>query len=179
MNSETKRTCRFCSEAIPLAAKVCPRCRQWLTLRSLRNPGVWTLVFGTVLMGFFASLASKTMAHLESIINPRPLYSEMPDALRVLSAQMVWVEGTNGGTIFVVGILTNQSSVTWKSPELQCRFFNAGGGMIDAAYPSSRLTILPGGDAAFRGTVVPACAKSEYHTLTVKVSSASNARSAF
>lgn len=127
----------------------------------------------TALFLFFFVLM---LSRVEGLLNPRPFYAEMPDSLRVLESRMLWVETTNGPRIYVIGMLTNHSAVAWKDVELQCRFFNTEGAMIDAASPGARLTILPAGDAAFRGTVTPGSPKSDYDTLSVTVSSARNAR---
>jgi hypothetical protein len=131
------------------------------------------------MIGVFAYLVLMLIGRVDGLMNPRPFFSEMPESLRVLDAQMSWVETTNGPRIYVIGMLTNQSQVAWKDVEFQCRFFGTNGVMIDASYPGARLTILPGSDAAFRGTVTPACAKSDYHAMTTTVSSARNARAAF
>ena len=40
VNSENQKVCPFCAETIPAAAKLCPRCGQWLSLRSFRHPVV-------------------------------------------------------------------------------------------------------------------------------------------
>ena len=92
---------------------------------------------------------------------------------------MLWVETTNGPRIYVIGMVTNRSNIAWRDLEFQCRFFDTNSIMIDAGYPNSWLTVQPGDDAAFRGTVTPGCPKSDYHTLTLAVSSARNTRSRF
>jgi predicted nucleic acid-binding Zn ribbon protein len=179
MNPELSRTCPFCAEAIPLAAKVCPRCRQWLKMRSFRHPITNFVVLILPLVLLCGLMVSLLMNRLDDIINPRPFFGDMPDSLRVIEASMNWVETTNGPRIYVVGMLTNQSSVAWKDLEIQCRFFDTNGVMVDAEYPSSRLTILPHGDAAFRGLATPSHAEADYHTLKATVSAARNARSRF
>lgn len=178
MTSNSK-VCPLCAEAIPAAAKVCPRCRQWLTLRSFRHPFTWALVVGIPTAVVPALFFFLMISRVEGIFNPRPLYAEMPDSLSVAESRMLWVETTNGPRIYVIGMLTNQSMAAWKDVELQCRFYGTNGTLIDAAYPLARLTILPSSDAAFRGTIAPGRPRQDYHTLSVTVSSARNARAAF
>lgn len=179
MNPEPSRTCPLCAEAIPLAAKVCPRCRQWLTMRSFRHPVTNALIIGLPMVILFGSLVSVLVNRFDGIMNPRPFFGDMPDCLHVIESRMNWVETTNGPRIYVVGMLTNQSAIAWKDLEIQCRFFDTNGVMVDAEYPWSRLTILPHGDAAFRGVVTPGRAEAEYHALKATVSAARNARSRF
>lgn len=119
------------------------------------------------------------MNRLEGIINPRPFFGDMPNSLRVMESRMNWVETTNGPRIYVVGMLTNLSAIAWKEVEIQCRFFDTNGVMVDAAYPRAWLTILPHGDAAFRGVVTPGRAEADYHALNTTVSSARNALTRF
>lgn len=158
---------------------MCPRCRQWLTVRSFRNPLTNLLGIALPMVLLLGLIAGVLIQRLDRILNPRPFYGDMPESLGVTASHMNWIETTNGPRIYVIGILTNRSLVAWKDVEFQCRFFDGEGHLIDAGYPTARLTILAYSDAAFRGVITPAQGKSDYHALTVTVSSARNARSHF
>jgi predicted nucleic acid-binding Zn ribbon protein len=56
LDTANTRTCPFCAESIKREAKVCPRCRQWLTLRSIRNPAITVWVYGLPHLVIYALL---------------------------------------------------------------------------------------------------------------------------
>ncbi len=179
MSPDLSRTCPVCAESIPATAKVCPRCRQWLSLRSLRHPlvqGVVTILPLVILLGLFFNAA---ITRFDRVFNPRPFYSEMPNALQVLDSRMNWVETTNGPRLYLTGIVTNQSGVAWRDVEFECRLFDSNGLMVDAAHPRARLTILPNDDSAFRVSVTPYRPPADYHTMKIFVATARNAAAAF
>src|SRR5437588_501598 len=114
MNLETGRICPFCGEAIKPAAKLCPRCRQWLTLRSLRNPAVSFWVMGVPFFLLFIGIGLAVLTKIERTFYPAPYYTDFPDSLRVIESRMDLIETSNGLRIYITGILTNQSPLAWK-----------------------------------------------------------------
>lgn len=173
------RTCPFCAESIRAAAKVCPRCRQWLTWRSLRHPWINLGVGLAGLVGAFAILSLTVFTALGRLFNGTPDYQQHPDALAVLSSNHHWVQTKDGPRLFVTGILTNRSAFPWRDIEFECRFYDAGGTLIDATSPRSYLTIRTNDDAAFRVTVNPAAPTNAYDHFTLTVTHARNLRAAF
>jgi predicted nucleic acid-binding Zn ribbon protein len=87
MNSESKQ-CRFCAESIPSAAKVCPRCRQWLTLWSSRNPNVAIWVQGLPFGILLVFLTTVGLSRFVNVLNPSPQYAEAHEPLRVVKSEM-------------------------------------------------------------------------------------------
>ena len=177
MNSDHQenKICRYCAENIPVAAKLCPRCRQWLTFRSFRNPVIFFVALASPVlaaMGFFIHTAGNFM-------NRPPYYSDFKDSIRILQSNMNWVETSDGPLLFVTGILTNRSQIAWKEPEFECRFFNSRGQLVDALNQPSYLTILPGADSAFRLSIKPALGSNDYSSFKVSISNARNARNLF
>jgi hypothetical protein len=92
---------------------------------------------------------------------------------------MNWLEATNGPTIYVTGVLTNQSPVPWKYVEFECRFFDTNGVMVDVGNATFPWTIQPQDDLAFRVSVKPTRPATDYHTVKLAVSAAQNARAKF
>jgi predicted nucleic acid-binding Zn ribbon protein len=172
----SSRTCPFCAETIKPAAKVCPRCRQWLTLRSIRNPAIAIWVFGLPHLAIYICLAVLVLTFLNRIENPRPNYTEYLNSLHVLESHMNWAGTGSDLRLYITGILTNQSAVAWRDIELQCRFFDANGLLIDAAHPRAGLTIQPHDDAAFRAVVTPSRATNDYASFKATVSTARNTK---
>lgn len=179
MNGPEKRTCPFCAETIAAQAKVCPRCHQWLTLRSFRHPLVSTLVHLIPLLAFWVAGTAAVLSAFDRLQNPRPFYSEFPHALTVLESRMNLAETKDGLRLFVTGVLTNDSPVTWGSVEFDCRFFDANGVMVDASTGRGGVTVGPHDDAAFRVSVLPIAPKDDYTSLKISVGNAKNTKGLF
>lgn len=176
---ENHKTCPFCAEQIHQTAKVCPRCRQWLTLRSIRHP-VISLLVGVLPLLLGAVIVIVTLSRmLDNIGNPGPYYSDFASPLKILESNMNWAETSTGLRIFITGVLTNESLQAWKDVEVECRFYDRTGSLIDAANGLARLTVLPESDSAFRVSVTPSRATNDYAGYRVSVSNARNAKSWF
>lgn len=174
---ETKQ-CPVCAEAIPAAAVICPRCRQWLSFRSFRHP-LLRAVFGGLFAIAFLILLFRAADRFETFFNPPPYYGDFKDSIRILQSNMNWVDTSDGARLFLTGILTNESSVAWKSPEFECRFFDVKGQMVDAANGYAYLTVLPGADSAFRVSVKPGLSSNDYSSFTIRVNDARNVKRPF
>jgi hypothetical protein len=174
------RTCPFCAEPIRAAAKVCPRCRQWLSFRSLRNPVVGGFLVAGAMMALWLVLGVALEKNLNRLSSQPPYYEEFPNALQVLQSRMNWVATKDGLRIFVTGMLTNRSAIAWQGLEFECRFFDAGGKLVDAANArGGYLTVRGNDDSAFRIAVVPAGSSNDYQSFQIKVSTARNTKSSF
>lgn len=179
LDTASSRICPFCAEGIKHEAKVCPRCRQWLTLRSLRNPAFAVWIYGFPHLLFYALLAMVILTALNRIQNPKPDYTAFVNSLRVLESQMNWAETSSGPRIYLTGILTNQSQFAWRDIELECRFLDTNGRLVDAAHPRVALTIQPHDDTAFRAVVTPSHATNDYASFRLLVSTARNTKGLF
>ena len=167
-----QRSCPHCAEVIPFAAKICPRCRQWLSFRSFRNPTVFVLcvlfpmTISVVLMGAWF------LHQMQKVFSPAPYYSDFQGSIQILDSKMRWVETSEGPRLFVTGLITNRSQMAWKRPEFECRFFNSKKQMVDAATGYTYLTILPENDSAFRLSIKPLLSSNEYDSLKLSLSTA-------
>lgn len=179
MNSTPKRICPFCAESINDVARICPRCRQWLTIKSFRNPTVGLFCIVIPLIASFVLVAIILLSGLDRLQNPKPNYSDLPDSLLVLESHMNWAMTQDELRIYIAGVFTNTSSAAWKDTEFDCRFFDANGVMIDAGTGFNRVTINPNDDAAFRISITPTAATNSYVSFKISVSHARNARSWF
>lgn len=158
MTNQPIRTCPFCAEQIMAEAKLCPRCRQWLSTRSLRHPIVSMFVMGVPVLGAMVVFGAVLFGKLDRFQNPKPYYSEFVGSIQVIESRMNWATPRDELRIFITGILTNQSPVAWKDVEFDCRFFDRNGVLLDASTGYGRFTILGNDDTAFRVSVVPAAA---------------------
>jgi predicted nucleic acid-binding Zn ribbon protein len=174
MNFQPSRDCPFCAEPIPGAAKVCPRCGQWLTLRSLRNPVVLMFVHVMPMLLVWFALGAVLLRQFERLGNPGPFYSNFPSALRITESRMNWVESPKGTQIYLTGILTNKSAVDWRGLEFDCRFFDRAGRLIDAGNGHGYLTACAHDETAFRVALQPTAPTSDYASFRISVSTARN-----
>jgi hypothetical protein len=179
MNAENSRICPFCAESINPVAKLCPRCRQWLTIRSLRNPAVFIWLHGGLLAAVWIVMGIGILSAFNRLENPKPYYSAFPQAVRLVESRMNWAQTKDGLRIYLTGIITNQSPVAWRGIEFDCRFYDSTGVMVDAANARASLTIQPNDDAAFRAIIIPGCATNDYSSYKLLVSTARNAMGLF
>jgi len=70
LDTASSRICPFCAESIKNEAKVCPRCRQWLTLRSIRNPAITVWVYGLSHLVIYALLGMLILTALDEFKTP-------------------------------------------------------------------------------------------------------------
>jgi hypothetical protein len=170
------RTCPYCAETIKLAAKVCPRCRQWLTLRSMRNPAVYLWAVGLPHLVISALLFMAFLTYLSRWLHPKPEYTEFVNSLRVVESRMNWAQAKDGPRIYIVGLLTNQSDFAWRRMECECRFFDAKGQLVDADHTFTLATVQPHEETAFRVVASPNRATNDYASCRVSVSAAQNTK---
>lgn len=175
-DQRNNRTCPCCSEIIPAAAKICPRCRQWLSVRSFRNPTVLALFIFLPMIVSLILMISWMVKQMQKVFNPPPYYSDFQGSIQILDSKMRWVETSDGPRVFVTGTITNRSQFAWGRPEFECRFFDSKKQMIDAATESTYLTIMPGSDSAFRVSIKPLLSSNEYDSFKIFLSTAYTAR---
>jgi len=179
MGHVTMRICPCCAEEIKLQAKVCPRCRQWLTVRSFRHPVAYAIFLCVCLIVPAILLGLAFLSQFQKLVDPKPSYVEATGALRILQSKMDWRQTENDRRIQLVGILTNRSAVPWHQVELECRFVDTNGVMIDVAHPHWFGTVRPGDDSAFSVRVYPACPTNSYASYTLTVNFARKATGGF
>jgi hypothetical protein len=177
MDSENPKNCPFCAEIIPAAAKLCPRCRQWLSLRSFRHPVVIICV-GFV---FFFGMGFAISTFFARLVNPPPYYDRYLGSIRLVESRMNWVErqkepSGKENLIYITGIVTNQSPIAWRHVEFECRFFDTNGTMIDAQNSFSYFTLQANDNSAFRVSVAPTAPTNQYASFKIFVSTARNTK---
>ena len=179
MNDPEKRTCPFCAEIIKAEAKICPRCHQWLTLKSFRHPLVMMLTHVVPMLVLWVGSTVLMFSFLDRLQNPKPYYSEFPGSLKIIESRMNWAQTSTGLRIYVAGVLTNSSSVAWRDAEFDCRFFNADGIMIDADTGRGHIDVCPYDESAFRVAIVPTALTNDYASFKISVGNAKSARGLF
>jgi hypothetical protein len=179
MNDPEKRICPFCAESIEAKAKLCPRCHQWLTLKSFRHPLVTMLTHVVPVTVVWIVLVAVMFSSFDRLQNPKPYYSEFPNSLKVLESQMNWAQTHDGLRIYITGVLTNTCPVGWRDAEFDCRFFDSHGVMLDAYVGRNYGTVLPCDDAAFRVAVIPVAPTNDYASFKIFVGNARSTKGLF
>jgi hypothetical protein len=172
MNDEITRLCPYCKEEIKVAAKICPRCRQWLSVFSLRNPAVLTTVVYLSLLVWTVGF----QIFLQRLVNPGIDFSPYRDGITIIESRMNVEDAGGKSSVHVVAVITNQTDIAWKQVQFDVRFFNKMGVLIDARGYSAGDTILPHGEIAFRINTKPIHALSDYESYKIFVRSARDAR---
>jgi hypothetical protein len=169
-------TCRYCAEEVKPAAKVCPHCRQWLSVLSLRNPTFSAVASALLGVVFIVGC----LVTFNQMVKSGTDFAPYRDSISVLESRINFQPDQNGEQmLYVVGVLTNQSHLPWRSPQLDLRFFNKAGTLIDAAYASASGIVYPNADLAFRVKSRPNHSTSEYDSCKLYVRWASDPHSRF
>lgn len=175
MSEPGNRICPYCAERINFAAKVCPRCRQWLSIYSLRNPVVLMLIHGLVILVFMGMIL---MMFHRMFWNGQN-FSQYRDGLSIVESRMNLRAGPGDPGIYVVGLLTNRTDVGWKDIQLDVRFFDKSGQMIDAMSGMILATALAHSEVAFRKAVTPGRPLSDYDSYRVYIRFARDSQTPF
>ena len=175
MSEGISKICPYCAERINAAAKICPWCRQWLSVFSLRNPAVFTVVF----YSFFLVCAIGFLAFLQRVVKPGVDFSPYRDSIPIVESRMNLQADDKQPMVNVVVVVTNKSDLAWKNVQLDTRFYDKAGVLIDAREYTDSSMILSHGELAFRIRLQPSHALSDYNSYQIYVRAARDARSHF
>ena len=110
---------------------------------------------------------------------PRPFYTEIPDSIGIIESKMIFKQTESGSRIFILGLVTNQSQISWESTEFECRFYDTNNTLVDVAHPHSSMTVQPHEDAAFSFWVRPNRATNDYISFKLKVVTARSTQTGY
>ena len=103
------------------------------------------------------------------LMNPGREYSPYRDSISVLETRINFKPDEYGDCIYVVVVLTNKCEFSWKNPQLDIRFYNKAGTLIDANANAAGGLIQSFGDMAVRVKCRPCHPFSEYDSCKVFV----------
>jgi hypothetical protein len=149
MQPETK-LCPLCAETIQASAKVCPHCRRWQRRWSFHNPEVW----GGCVLVFYIVIMTGLVMFIERILSPAHDFAQRKGEISVVRSERSHriTSGTNQ-YVTVVGVITNHGNLSWKDINLEARFYNSAGELIDVIQGRGDyggIPILAHSEAAFK-----------------------------
>ena len=159
------KPCRYCAEETKPGAKVCPHCRNWLSFYSLRNPSVSISIFSVFMLLVFGWFMFSVM----QLMNPGRSYAPHLNCISVVESRMNFHPDEGGQANYVVTVLTNHCDIAWKNPQLDFRFYNQAGTLIDAGSYTGGGVIRAHDELAVRFKFRPNHPVSEYDSCKVIV----------
>jgi hypothetical protein len=138
-DNQTK-VCPLCAETIKAAAKVCPYCRtkqgRYVLLRQELLLGVPILGLAIVAIAVIAELAPD-----ENGAGGRSFAGHQKDL--VVSSSSLECSGTNQD-FWMTGTVTNDGQYPWRVRELEIRFLDNGGSLLDVRHPDIKAPFVVG-----------------------------------
>src|SRR5450432_3331792 len=99
------KICPYCAEQVNDVAKICPRCRQWLSMFSWRNPAAALSV--VCLCGLVCLIG--LLVFLQRLLNPGIDFSPYRDSIFVVESRMNIQANDKQPMVNVIVLLTNKS----------------------------------------------------------------------
>jgi len=127
MTAADKKICPLCAEEIKAAAKLCPHCRHWQNKWSIQNPHISVLLWSVLYLGFFCGIA----VFLERAFSRGNDFSAQKTQLVVVTSEIQFLQSGTNRYLAVIGVITNQSQLSWGDVNVEARFFNADGKLVD------------------------------------------------
>jgi hypothetical protein len=162
------KVCPYCAEQVNNAARICPRCRQWLSIFSWRNPAVSVFVVCFCGLGCLIGF----LVFLQRLLDPGIDFSPYRDSISVVESRMNLQANDKQPIVNVVVLLTNKTDLAWKDVQMDLRFYDKTGTFIDADVGWGRGVIFPHGELAFRIRTQPSHPLSDYEAYKIYVRSA-------
>lgn len=176
MNETETKTCPMCAETIKSAARVCPRCGRNLPT-AIKEPRR-KFVEGWLFLAALAAIVYGGLFWVARIIGPGRPFESYRDKVVVVDPQMHYGSSSAGNYVSTIGFLRNDSPLTWKSIQLEVRYFDSQGKLADTRTEILWERRLPAGDQqAFRIRGPADNPSSAYASQKVFVRSAADARS--
>ena len=172
MEENEKKLCKMCYKEIPSRAKKCPYCLHWQNKFSMIgwNPALPIIIFlipYIIIWYMFVSMFDKGKD-----------FTPYRNQITISNSEIRFGEKKSGETIAVVGTMSNSSSIPWKDIQIEVRFYDSNGKMVDTEQQKDYPYEIPAnGSAAFKVSTLREFPKDQYAKYDVVIISAQDARS--
>jgi hypothetical protein len=175
MDGDKLKTCRYCTQQIKVPAKVCPYCRQWVSLFSFRNLSVLAAITYLWMFVLMLTLVVLVARLTNSGIDFAPYRSQ----ISVVDSHMYFETNRNLVGVYVITVITNQTDKEWKEIHFDARFFDKTGTLIDVGRGGYYDFLYPKTDGAFRIDANMLCPATNYASYKIYIGSARDAHARF
>ncbi len=176
MEENDTKICKMCYKEIPRKARKCPYCHHWQNKLSMiiSNPGLPIIIF-LIPYAFLMYIFTTNMMDTGEDFTP------YRDQITIISSELKFGEKkvceTVAETVAVVGTMSNGSSIPWKEIQIEVRFYDSDGKMIDSEQQKKYTFEIPAdGNATFKISTMREFPKEQYVKYEVSIISASDAR---
>jgi hypothetical protein len=178
MEENNTKICKMCYKEIPSKARKCPYCQHWQSKFSMIawNPALPVVIF-LLPFAFFMYMIGGML----NMFDRGEDFTPYRDKITITGSELKFGEKkvceTVAETVAIVGTMSNSSSIPWKDVQIEVRFYDSDGKMIDSEqqkdYP---LEVPADGNAAFKVSTLREFPKEQYVTYQVSIISARDAR---
>jgi hypothetical protein len=166
-----KKACKMCCMEIPREARKCPYCQHFQRRSALflYHPGFATVLAGLPMFALWFFLAQ--------LFHRGEDYEQYKDQISITESEAVFGESKSGGTVGVIGMISNKSSVPWTDVRFHVEFFDSAGKRVDVAQRGQyEFHLPPRGTLSFKVSFGREFPQSNYVKHSVHIASAKDAR---
>lgn len=176
MDKENYKACPYCAEQVKSTASVCPHCRQWLSICSLRNHAVF--IGAIYLWALFLTIG--IVVYIHRSIDRGTDFSPYRNQISVLESHMSFETNEDHiPLVYVIAVVTNQTDLAWDNVGFEARFFDKTGTLIGVGEGICYWTLYPKSDTAVLIRAHTLHPFADYASYKINVGSAKDAHSRF
>ena len=173
MEESQTKICPACAEAVKVTAKLCPFCRS----DQRRSTALNVKLAPWVAWPFWLLFICGCLIVFYRVAYPGKDFASCRSQVVISSSSMQFSNGERGRYVTTIGTITNISDCGWKDVQLEVRYFNQDGKLIDVGTQYiSDLFVQPNSESAFRVRTLADQPDSAYASHKVLVRTAKDIR---
>jgi len=171
---ENSKLCNMCYQQIDARARKCPFCHHWQNKIQaiLFHPAI--AILPIVLVFIIGPLMFKR------VFDPGKSFDPYKNQVKITGSQLTFGQSDCGQTLVIMGTFKNDSDVTWKDLQLEARFFDHEGKLIDTGQKNEYTFVLQAkSEAPFKLSMKREFPSEKYASHTVRILTAKDAKAPF